>query len=197
VSHLRGLRERRDLTTTTVHREEHRLRRHVVVPQVMVHHLKVPNHLPGRRAQRDHGIREQILSESLAAEKVRACASRGNEDEVARRIGADDRPRIRGAGAMCLWSAPRVVSGLRRVARHRIPRPFERPAPRVERANDATRRRNASAVANSGAHDHQSVDDCRRGRHRVLALERWIVHDVVCERYLPASAEILARFAGA
>src|SRR6266571_4813770 len=67
VTHLRRLRERGNVAPAAVHGEEQRLRRHIVVPQIVVHHLKMPNHRSRRCAQRDDRVREQVLAEPFTA----------------------------------------------------------------------------------------------------------------------------------
>jgi hypothetical protein len=56
----------------TRQRDQRRLHRHVVVPDVMVHRLKVPDRLTGCGPQGDDAVRVEILTDSLTAIVVRA-----------------------------------------------------------------------------------------------------------------------------
>lgn len=58
---LRDLRHRRDLLSAAANRHQDRRVRQIVIPDVVVDDLVVPEPLPGIRVQREDGIGEQIL----------------------------------------------------------------------------------------------------------------------------------------
>ena len=69
--------------------EQDRRRRDVVVPEIVMDGLEMPDARPGVRTQRHDRVRKQVVAEPLAAEVVVAGAARS-----ARRRGcAPDRPR--------------------------------------------------------------------------------------------------------
>ena len=101
--------------------EQDRRRRHVVVPEIVMNRLEVPDTRAGVGAQRYDGIGEQVIAEPLAAEVVGARAARRHEDEVARRIGHDHRPRVRRPGAHGAAVLPGIRPDGRGILRNRIP----------------------------------------------------------------------------
>ena len=123
VAHLGRDGERRHVSAVPPQREHHRLGGNVVVPQVVVHHLEVPEDGAGRRPQRDHGIRVEILSQSPAAEEVGTGAAHRHEHHVGGGIGGDDTPGVGGAGLVRPASPPGVVAGGGRIPGNRIPAP--------------------------------------------------------------------------
>ena len=96
--------------------EQDRRRGDVVVPEIVMNGLEVPDARPGVRPQRDDRVRKQVVAEPLAAEVVVARAARRHEHEIARRIGDDHRPGV--GAARC---APRCCSSTYR--RRRPPDP--------------------------------------------------------------------------
>src|SRR5439155_11915641 len=90
-----------DIAAVALHCDEHRLRSYVVVPQVVMNHLKVPNYPSGRSAQRNYRVCVFVVTFTLAAVEVRAWAASRNEDQAALGINRDDRPGVGGAGSSC------------------------------------------------------------------------------------------------
>ena len=137
------------------HVHEHRLRREVVVPQVVVHGLERPDKGAGRGAQRHHRVGVSVGAGSQAAEEVRARAAGRYEHQIARGVDVEDRPRVAGAG----------VSHL---SRQRAPAPALCARARVERPHDSAARVGVPVVADRRAGDHQVADDRRRRRDLVI-----------------------------
>ena len=102
------------------HVHQHRLRRQVVVPQVVMHRLERPHERAGGAAQRDHRIGVRVGARTQAAEEVGARAAGGHEHEVAGGVDVDDRPGVAGAGAsrLAVERAP-APALLRRCGRRR------------------------------------------------------------------------------
>src|SRR5437762_12307089 len=83
--------------------EQRRLRRYVIIPDVVMHHLKSPHEFTSARAQGRHRIRPLVVALSEATEIIRARAPRWNENHVAfgihrnrseeRRVGKECRSR--------------------------------------------------------------------------------------------------------
>src|SRR4029077_1274236 len=90
-----------DIAAVALHCDEHRLRSYVVIPQVVMNHLKVPNDFSRRSAQRDYRVCVFVVTFALAAVEVRARAASRNEDQTALGINRDDRPGVGRAGSRC------------------------------------------------------------------------------------------------
>src|SRR4029077_16004371 len=108
-------------------REERRLGRDVLVPEIVVGDLDPPDELAGGRAQGDDGIGPPVVALSNAAEVVGAGAAGGGEDQTALWIDGHGRPGVARAGAR---------SGLARPG-DRVPGPAERARTTVEGAHDS------------------------------------------------------------
>ena len=149
--------------------EQDRWRRDVVVPEIVMHGLEVPDALAGVGAQRHDGIGEQVVAEALAAVVVRARAARRDEDEIAGGIGDDHRPDIGGTGARGAAVLPGVRADRCRVLRDRIPAPLHRAGHRVEgRAPRRSARSVRAAVLNRRADDDGVADDGGRRRDLIV-----------------------------
>ena len=132
---LRGLHHDGDLAPVAHERGEHRLRGHVVVPEVVVHGLELPDQLARARAQRHHRVRVAVVAEPHAAVVVGARRAGRHEHEVARGVVGEDRPGVRRAGERCALARPLRVRGIVAAARDRIPDPdAARPCARRSRA---------------------------------------------------------------
>ena len=130
--------------------DERRRRRVVVVPEIVVHGLERPHHLPGRRVQRDDrvarsGCRRGAARRSSRAPRCRWARTRGRASGSA----DEHRPRVGGAGLVRHRAAPFAVRGIRRILRDRIPAPLQRAGPRVERAHLAAGRDQAGCCRRS------------------------------------------------
>ena len=163
------------------HVHQHRLRRQVVVPQVVMHRLERPHQRAGGAAQRDHRVGVRVGARTQAAEEVGARAAGRDEHEVAGGVDVDDRPGIAGAGAS-------------RLAVERAPAPALLPGAGVEGADHAAAGVGVPVVADRRAGDHQVADHRRRRRHLVVG--RSVGSGARCQPHFPAGAEGGARPAG-
>ena len=139
--------------------EQRRLRRYVIIPDVVMHHLKSPHEFTSARAQGHHRIRPLVVALSEAPEIIRARAPRWNENHVAFGIHRNRGPRIARAGPRLRFRRP--GDG--------IPCPTEFSASRVERANDAALEGDCAIVADRGARDDQVLEDGRSRSDLVVA----------------------------
>jgi len=72
---------------------EDRLSRNVVVPEVAMHDLEIPDDLTRRRSERDDRVRVHVCAEPLATVVVGARSAGGNEEEAEYRRGTSARMR--------------------------------------------------------------------------------------------------------
>jgi hypothetical protein len=73
---------------------QRRLRRQVVIPDVVMHGLKRPDQFTGRGAQRDHGIGVLVVAGPLAAPEIRARRRRRQEYQSTPFVHRHRRPDI-------------------------------------------------------------------------------------------------------
>ena len=104
VGLLGDLEQARDAPAADVDVEQDRRRRRVVVPDVVLDQLLVPDPLAGLHVQRDDAGAEQVVAGAEAAVVVDGRAVGRDVDQAARRVGRHRRPRRHVAGP-----APRVV----------------------------------------------------------------------------------------
>ena len=158
----RGARRRRSSVV------KRRLRRHVVVPDVVLDDLERPREAAVGDAQRDDRIGVPVRAGALAAVEVGARARGRQEDQPARLVDRHRRPDVGGAD-VAPGLAPALRRRIGRVARHRVPRPAQRAAARVERAHLAGRCVDALVVGDRRADDDDAAGDDRRRRDAELA----------------------------
>ena len=108
---LRDLRERFDRPAVDRDVDQDRRGRQVVVEQIVMHGLEVPDALAGLRIQRDDRAAVQVVAEAMAAVHVVRDARRRHVDETELLVGAERRPDVAGAAV-----APRFVLPKWRVA---------------------------------------------------------------------------------
>ena len=127
--------------------EERGLARDVVVPEIVVHGLEVPDDAPAGAVEGDDRAPVVVDARALAPEEVRARVARRHEEQVALRVGGEGRPGVRacrGASA-ARRTAPRAAVACP-AARGRRPRPARRSA-RRRRAPRRPARRGAGCRA--------------------------------------------------
>ncbi len=176
--------------------DQHRLRRHVVVPQVVMHELAMPGERAGIGVQGDQRVRIRCCRRC-----ARRRSSRGSRSPWGRTPGrgrrrptaSTTRSRRRCAVPTAAASRDAVASSPRR--RNRIPGPQLLAAAHVECAHDAARQFDAAVVADRGADDDDVPIDRRRRGHEVVA-GRAVAHAFV-QIDLAAVAEVAARPPGA
>ena len=169
VSHLGGLHYHVSHSSALHDGREHRLRRDIVVPQVVVHGLEMPGDLAGLCAQGDQRIREQVVSRSHAAVEVRRRAGGGNEHQAAPGICRDDRPGVCGAGSPGAVAVPGFTARHALSSWNRIPVPQELAAARIEGANIAVIEIDFTVIADRRTNHNDVVDDGRWRGDAVLA----------------------------
>ena len=94
---LRDLRQRFDRATVDGDVDQDGRGRQVVVEQVVVHGLEMPDALAGLRVQRDDGAAVEVVAEPVAAVHVVRDAARRHVDEAELVVGAERRPDVAGA----------------------------------------------------------------------------------------------------
>jgi hypothetical protein len=94
MTSLRGHAQRCDGPAILVPAEEDWRRRDIVVPEVVVDRLKMPDAYPGIRPQCHDRVGEQVIAQSLTAKVVVARAAGRDDHEVPRRVGNDQRPGV-------------------------------------------------------------------------------------------------------
>src|SRR5690606_32340080 len=82
-SGLRRLYDRGNRFAVALDVHEHRLRSQVVIPQVVMNELAMPEQLAGFGAQSNQRVGVPVIADSLAAVEVRACRAGRNEHESA------------------------------------------------------------------------------------------------------------------
>src|SRR5262249_57579105 len=123
MPHLRGDDDGRYRSPFARDVHENGLRRNVVVPEVVMDDLKMPDDLAVGRAERDDRVGVHVGAETLAAVMVGACAARRKEDEPARGVDGYHRPHVRGSRASPAVAGPGRTRGIRLPNRNRVPAP--------------------------------------------------------------------------
>ena len=152
---LRRLEHAGDAPSADVHVHDDRRGRRVVVPDVVVHHLVVPQPLAGLDVERDEARRKQVVARAEAAVHVLRGAVGRDVDDAALRIGRQRRPRRHVAGRPPRVVLPRVVADFARPRDH-VELPHELPG--------AARRRPGCRRARSpgASGDSPARRSCRR-----------------------------------
>ena len=159
--------------------DERGLRRHVVVPHVVMHGLEAPAHGAVGDVERDD--RARVFLRRLAAmraEEVRRAVAGRRVDEPELVVVAHQRPDVRRAARVLL-----AVGGLRVDARpSHVPRPRKLPGDRVVSAHDARGLVDLEVVRDARADDREVACDQRRRRHQVDVRLRFAdaLHQVDC-----------------
>ena len=132
---------------------QERRRRDVVVPEVVMDRLKVPHDFARRRAEGNDRIGVAVVASALAAEVIRARAARGHENQIALRIGGEDRPGVGRSGSVRHRSPPARPRRIGRITGHGVPAPAKRAGARVIRTHLAAGRVETAIVGDRGAGD--------------------------------------------
>src|SRR5690606_38988595 len=139
--------------------DKHGLGGGVVIPEIVVHDLEVPDDLAGFGAQRDDAVRIQVAAGAFAAVVVGRCAAGGDEDEAAFGVDGHDGPGVGRAGLGGGFGGPLLVAGVVRGARDRIPQPAQFAGAGVVGADRTALEVDRAVVANGGADDHGIAED--------------------------------------
>jgi len=133
------LRDDVDRLTVVPDGEQLRRGRVVPVPDVVMHHLEVPDPFSGSGIQREQAVAEQVGARAIAAVEV-VLRTRGRHvDDAAGAIDRHLRPVVRAADALPRIFRPRVVAELPFV-RDRVEGPDEASGADVEGTDIAGRR---------------------------------------------------------
>ena len=144
--------------------DENRRRRHVVVPDVVVDQLLVPDHLAGLDVQADQRAREEVVAGPVSAVDVVGGRFHAQVHVAQRRIGAERAPDAGVAGVLRRIAQPRLGAGLA-LAWNGVERPQLLPRADVEGHDVALHVGDVDAAARRqrGAdHDHVVRDHRRR-----------------------------------
>ena len=163
---FRDLEEARNAPAIDVHVEQHRRGWRVVVPDVVLDELLVPDAFARLHVQRDDAGAEQVVAGAEAAEVVDGGAVGRHVDEAALRIRRHRRPRRHVAGPLPRVVFPRVVAKLTRPRNH-VELPQELPGLRVVGQDVPGHVFDAGLVVTlfgRVADDQHVVDDNRRRR---------------------------------
>src|SRR5215472_2038470 len=138
----------------------------IVVPEIMVNHLEMPNALAGARVEREDTIAEQVVTLAIGAIEI-VCGRAGGEiDEAALFVHRHISPGIVAAYVFpsVLWI--RFVAEFAGV-RHGVKLPYEFAGNDIVSANIA--RRGYVAFTRRGAENHQVLEDLSRASRLYLA----------------------------
>ena len=141
----------------------------VVVPDIMMDDLEVPDDLPGAAAQRDHRIGIAVFTGACAAIKVQRWTRRRQKHKVTGLVHGHDRPDVGLTDVRRAIRPPGGHGGIVWITRHRVECPQRFPGARIERAHAAAGRGRADVVQDIGTDHYHTVDDRRRRRDLHLA----------------------------
>ena len=84
----------------------------VAVPQIVVHHLVVPNALTGSGIERNDAIGEKVRAQALAAVEIEGRGARGNKYPPALLVERHSTPIVGAARGAPRVTLPRVIAEL-------------------------------------------------------------------------------------
>ncbi len=123
-SELRRLRDDVARLAVVPHGEQLRRGGQVVVPDVVVHGLEVPEALAGARVEREQRVAEEVGALAIAAEHVVGRRAEREVGDPAPLVDRDLAPRVHAAGPLPCALGPGVVAELARV-RDRVEGPHQ------------------------------------------------------------------------
>ena len=164
--------------------EQQRRSLQVVVPDVVVNDLEVPQVAAGASVGGDERAAEEIVAVAIAAVAVEGGSGERHVEDAALGVDGHEAPDVDAGAPLGAVALPGVGKALAR-ARHAMKRPHERAGARIPRphvARGAARRK----LLHGTARDHEVVVDERRRGHAVEAriaalqdLRRRELHDAV------------------
>ena len=131
------------------------LRRNVVVPQIVMDDLKMPDHLAGRRSECDDRVCILVYAETFPAEVVGTWAAGRHENEPARSIDGHNRPDVRGSRTAPTGAGPCSTRRIGLARRDRVPAPTQRSGLGVVCTDDATLEIDRAVVTDRRADDDE------------------------------------------
>ena len=165
---LRGSGDRVDLPAVHVDGEQGGRGRQVVVPEAVLHGLEVPDPLAGAGVEADDGLREEVVAEAVSAVVVVARRPDREVDEPPFGVEGHGRPDVRVADSVPGAVLPGVVAELAGL-RDQVEGPDQLAGFGAERLHVAWRIALVDeAVPDAVPHDHQVLEDDRRGGLRVV-----------------------------
>src|SRR5262249_1526568 len=139
--------------------------RQIVVPQVMMQGLKVPEPLARPGVERNRAVREEIRAAAVAAVEVEGRRSESGEDHPAIDVDAESAPGVRPAPVLPGIAVPRLVSELSRTGYG--PEPPDLLAGSDLECSDIPRRGDAGPFTAGDADDDRILPDGRCGRRPI------------------------------
>ncbi len=139
--------------------EQNGRRGYVVIPQIVMDSLEIPDALARVGTQRHQRIREKVVAQALSAIEIRAGAADGEENEIALRIGRDYGPGIRRARALRAAILPGIGACAFGILRDRIESPLEFAGDGIESAYFAAWLVDGTVVGDSGSQNDGVADD--------------------------------------
>ena len=136
---LRGLRDDVDRLAVVLHGQQLRTGDEIVVPQIVMQQLVMPEALAGAQVEREQRVAEQVVPFAIAAPEIERRRAEREISDAALLVDRELGPRVRAAGGLPRIGRPRVVAELAR-PRNRVERPDEPAGQHVERADVSGRR---------------------------------------------------------
>jgi hypothetical protein len=158
---LRHLRDRGNFLAANGDVDEHRWRRQIVIPDVVMERLEVPNTLACIRIETHETVGEEVIPVAVAAVEIAGWRLDGQIDVTVLRVRSEWRPHARVAAVLRAPVEPGVVAELTRLG-NGVERPLERPGAQVIGANesrDGLFRRRRTACGKRHADDNHVADD--------------------------------------
>src|SRR5215216_2520630 len=141
----------------------------IIIQDVVVHDLIIPDQLAAGSAECNDGVSVGIASQPLAAVVVRAGAAGGYEDKVSSGIHRQLSPDVGSTGASGALVCPGLECRVRRLAGDGVPKPAQRSGASVEGPHYAALLRRGSIIADGGAHDDQVANHNRWRCNTILS----------------------------
>src|SRR6266567_145670 len=107
---LRGLCNRVNRMAAALDGEQHRRRRKIAVPNVVVNSLKMPEALAGARIDGDKAIGKQVVANAVRAIKIECGRTRGDVDDATGGVERHPGPVVGGAASFPRVRRPGVVT---------------------------------------------------------------------------------------
>src|SRR6185312_6921006 len=191
-SELGALRHGLDRFAIVFDREEFRGDWQVVVPEVVVNDLEMPEALAGARVERQQRIAEEVVALAIGTIEVEAWSAERNERDAMFRVDGHFAPTMDAANGLPRVGRPGVVTGFPGV-RDRVELPDQLPCANVVRM-DIGRVRVVAGASRGQWDNHQIFEDTAG----VAGLERAgrVAVESYAEVAAPVAAEAFDRLAG-
>ena len=131
---LRALRHGVDLFAAVIHRQQHRRTRQILVQQIVMHDLEMPEPFPGRGVQRHDAVGEQIHPMPLAAVEIGLGRLGRDVNDAALFIERLAAPRHHAGGGFVGLRRPGVVAHFAGTG-NQVKDPAPLPGPHIEGAH--------------------------------------------------------------